>query len=193
MFFLRGSMPEPMPEADVPTAPLRLHLTRLRRAMREAEHMLERLEQVDAKKQGEYIYLIDNFIFEGIADHMAAETQILLPAAETLAVEGATVLSLRISANGVRGLAATFHTQVTAAKRDLAQLYETGVKTLRMAQAHFDVEETSLFPSFDASMTKKEVERTLSRPMASHSLAIKPMEHSASSHHMEKYHRHGRN
>lgn len=193
MGFFFASMPDPAPEAGVPTLPLRTHLARLGKAMDQAEQMLHRLVANGDSRQSEYLYLLDNFIFEGLADHMAAEECVLLPLADELAVDASIVLALRISANNVRGLAAAFHTQASLPDRDLAQLRETGQGTLRVARAHFAVEESTLLPAFDIRLSLKDVERRLERPMAAHTRAVKPMNHKASAHHMEKYHRHGQN
>ena len=184
------AVPEYRPEQRSATMTLRTHWGHLRKAVTQAERMLDRLPEISRQQRETELYTLDQFLVEGIGDHLSAEECALFPVADQLEPgELPITVTLRAENRRLRALIGEFHRLATEAHEDVAAARQVGRDIMRRLLAHFDQEERLLFSYLDERLTLDEVEALLAGPMLDHNYGVGPTEHHVSSHHMSKFHR----
>lgn len=183
-----AALPSFWPEARLPSASLRLHLTHLLQALLQAERMLRTIHTFPTEKLDERIFMLDDFLVNGLLEHLHSEEHVLFPIVAAYR-DGDIPLTAVFcqETREVEELVEEFH-RITTEAFDLAELQRVGLAATHLARAHLDEEEAILLPFLDARMTPNEFEREVAHPMISHGYIDIPSEHHASSHYMQKYH-----
>lgn len=186
---LFASLPAEQPTEALPTAPLRAHLQHLRNAVVQAEIELRLDRSRSTREHGVHFQLVERFLIDGLAAHLATEEAVLFPVCDSLQVDDLPLTTLpRREVGRLSGLIGAFHHLTQAPNFPHASLRNLAAEILRGVRAHLDQEEAVLLPFLDARMTAKDVLVRLVEPMHSHGGGIGPIDHHVSSHHMDKYH-----
>ncbi len=167
IFFM--ALPEYAPKKHPVTTALRAHWDHLARVLSQAGKILARLPEIPQSELHTELYFLDDFFFDGLKEHLEAETKGLFRVAEELKTDDAPITArLREENARLRELVGQFHRLSQPIEKDIPALQQTGQQLLHLMQGHLEMEITVLFPYLDARLSDEEVERKLVRPMLDH-------------------------
>lgn len=184
------ALPEYAPRGRAATVSLRAHWDHLSKALTQAGKLLARLTTMAPDALQTDLYILEEFLFDGLMNHLDAELRALFPVADSYEQSDLPLTAMLREENArLHEMALTLYRQMRLPEQDLPAFQRAGQELLQHMQGHLQEEEAILFPYLDAHMSEREVEELLARPMRDHTYGIGPTDHHVSSHHMSRFHR----